>query len=146
MTTQRAASRSLTVEAELLITVDGSQARLTSTGRELRLESDAPAALWSAVNKSELPAGLGRISGPRAIGRLADTLAAQGLEFVVVSPSGELVRLGTDQPSRVGRLTTGSRSVRLGSARAIAPVVLALVRQAGADVLDFVRRRLARRK
>ncbi len=135
------ARSSLTVEADLALVIDGHRATLTGSGGRLRLEADAPAALWAAMNSASLPAGLGRLSGPRAIGNVADQLAGQGLEFSVVGPSGELVRLGRNSSSRIGRLATGSSAVRFGSVRAVVPVLGALARQAGARLIDRLRRR-----
>lgn len=124
----------LGVVADLQLVVDGHRASLTGSGSELVMRSDDPAALWLAVVGADLPSGLGRVSGPRAVGRLADQLAGQGLGLSIEGPAGVLVRIGQDSYSTAGRLTTKSRSVRLGSPRAVAPVLIALVRQTGSKL------------
>ncbi len=133
------------VDADLQLVVAGRRAHLTGSGTTLLLESDDPAALWSSVTGADLPAGLGRISGPRAVGRLADQLRDVGLQLRVTGPSGELVRLGAGSPSRWGRLTTGSSAVGIGSVRAITPVGLTVFRQAAATASAAARRLLRRR-
>lgn len=134
-------TRTLAVQADVRMVLNGQPAHLTGSGRDLRITSDAPAKLWSEVTSAELPAGWGRVNGPRAVGRIADQLARQGLSVSVVGPTGELVRLGDRVSSRLGRVATGSRAVHFGSARTLAPTVVQVARQAGAGLIDRLRRR-----
>ena len=134
-------TRTLAVQADVHMDLGGHRAHLTGSGGELRVDTDAPAALWTEVTRAELPSGWARVNGPRAIGRIADELARQGLSLSVTGPSGEVVRLGARVSSRLGRVTTGSAAVGFGSPRTVAPTVVQVVRQAGAGVLDRVRRR-----
>jgi hypothetical protein len=136
----RAGSSRLTVDANVRIVADGHEATLTGSGHELRLESRSPAALWAGLNQAALPTGFAGLNGPRAVGRLAEQLAAVGLALTVSGPAGDLVRIGAGTASSLGRLTVGSRAVRFGSARSIAPVVGSLVRQFGANMVARIRR------
>lgn len=136
--------RRLHVVADLRVDCDGRSAHLTGSGSELRLVSDHPAEMWDAISTAALPSSVGSVNGPRAIGRLADQLRAVGLRFVVVGPKGELVRLGEPSTSLLGRLTTGSRAVQFGAARAVAPTALALVKQVAATLA--ARLRIRRRR
>ncbi len=138
-------TRTLVVQADVRMDLAGHRAHLTGSGRDLRIDTDAPAALWAEVTRAELPSGWARVNGPRAIGRIADQLARQGLALSVTGPSGEVVRLGARVSSRVGRVATGSAAVAFGSPRTVAPTVVQVVRQAGAGILDRVRHRRWRR-
>lgn len=134
-------TRTLVVQADVRMVIDGHPAHLTGSGQDLRISTDSPAQLWAEVNRAELPSGLGRVNGPRAIGRLADQLAAYGLAVSVVGPTGEVVRLGARVSSRVGRIATGSTAVHFGSPRTLAPTLAQVVRQAGTGILSRLRRR-----
>ena len=119
----------LSIEADLELLIDGNSARLTGSGRSLVLEADRPAALWSSVSSAPLPAGIGRINGPKLVGGVAAKLVDLGITVSVNGPDGELVRIGAEARSRVGKWVTGSAAVQLGGARAVAPTALAVVRQ-----------------
>ncbi len=124
----------LMVAADLRLDVDGVGATVTGNGSTLIVASDEPVKLWQAANSSALPDGVGRIGGPRAIGRLADALDRVGLQLEVVGPDGPLVRLGArasaGASSRSARLLIGSDAVSFGSARALLPPVVAAARSA----------------
>ncbi|WP_111766067.1 hypothetical protein [Nakamurella deserti] len=137
-------TRTLVVQADVRVEVDGLPAHLTGSGRDLQLSTDAPARLWTEFTRAELPSGWGRVNGPRAIGRIADQLAGQGLSLSVVGPTGEVVRLGDRVSSRLGRVATGSAAVHFGSPRTLAPTVVEVVRHGGAGLFDRLRRRLRR--
>ncbi len=129
----------LVVQADVRMTLNGHSAHLTGKGQELRLTTDAPADLWAEVTRAELPAGWGRVNGPRAIGRVADQMADQGIALTVVGPTGELVRLGARVSSRLGRITTGSAAVHYGSPRTLAPTVVSVIRQSTSAILSRLR-------
>lgn len=131
----------LTVDADLRMDLNGHPAHLTGSGQDLRIDTDVPAELWAEISRAELPAGLGRINGPRAIGRAATEMARHGVSVSIVGPTGELVRVGARVSSRLGRLTTGSTAVRFGSARTVAPTALAVVRDGVRSVIARVRPR-----
>ncbi len=137
-------TRTLVVQADVRMVLNGHPAHLTGSGQDLRISTDAPAAVWAEVSKAELPSGLGRVNGPRAVGRLADELADQGLAVSVVGPTGEVVRLGARVSSRLGRIATGSAAVHFGTPRTLAPTVVQLVRQAGTGLIEQLRRRRRR--
>ena len=137
------------VRADLVLTVDGRQARLTGDGTDLTLTSSDPVALWRSAASVPWPVGVTVGSGPRALGGLAGALADAGLHLDVTGPGGRVAELGRGVDSGLGRGLTGSRAVRFGSPRTLAatvvrepvpwrPVVLAL---AGLLVLRALRRR-----
>jgi hypothetical protein len=118
----------LDVTADLRIEVDGTQATLVGSGDRLVLETTDPGAFWSALLRAELPAGVGRIDAARALGRIADGLRDAGVRVDVRGPRGRLVALGAGVRSPAGRLGTGSSALRPGGPRALAPLVLATLR------------------
>lgn len=137
------------VRADLVLTVDGRQARLTGDGTDLTLTASDPVALWRSAASVPWPVGVTVGSGPRALGGLAGALADAGLHLDVTGPGGRVAELGRGVDSGLGRGLTGSRAVRFGSPRTLAatvvrepvpwrPVVLAL---AGLLVLRALRRR-----
>lgn len=119
----------LAVAADLQLEVDGTAATLTGDGDHLVLRSDSPAALWDAISGAALPAGIGRVDGPRAVGLVGDALRESGLRLDVDGPHGTLARLGAGVDSRLGRVSTGSRAVQPGSPSALAPLVWHRLRQ-----------------
>lgn len=125
----RAVGPGLVVEVALDLEVDGSTARVTGAGRRIQVETASPAALWAALSGAALPDAVGSVSGPRAVGRLADGLAVLGLEAEINGPDGMLVRLGGSGRSALGWTLTGSRSVEFGHPRALAPIGAAWARQ-----------------
>jgi len=111
------------VEADLTIDVDGTPARLASDGDRLVLSSAHPERVWAAVLSAALPAGIGVMDGPRAVGRVASELAAAGLRLEVTGPRGNVAQLGAGVQSRLGRMVTGSVAVAPGAPSAVAVLV-----------------------
>ena len=132
-------NRQIRVEADLTIEVDGTPARLSSEGERLVLSSPHPERVWQAVLSSALPAGVGSLDGPRAIGRLAGELAASGVRLEVTGPRGSVAHLGQGVDSRLGRLATGSSAVAPGAPAAVAVLLWSRVsRRAGAAAAAVV--------
>lgn len=113
----------LEVTADLALTVDGQQARLTGSGSDLRLTAADPVALWRSAASVPWPVGVTVGSGPRALGDLAGTLAGVGLHLEITGPRGRVAELGRGVDSGLGRRLTGSRSVRFGSPGTLAATV-----------------------
>ncbi len=118
-------SAKLAVFADLRIETDGQRAHLVGDGRSLILHTDQPLRFWSSIDHAALPAGVGRVNGPRALGRVADALHDAGVTVDVTGPDGVLVRLGDGAGSRLGKLVTGSSAVGFGSVRLLASTVTA---------------------
>jgi hypothetical protein len=118
----------LTIEADLRIDVDGRGASLKSEGRRLTFTSEAPGELWASLGGSTFGGLAGPRDGAKAVGRIAETLAAQGIELHLVGPQGELARLGSGAHSRLGRVLTGSTLVQLGPLRIVKSVGVSIVR------------------
>ena len=110
----------LDVTADLSIDVDGVTARLTGRGSRLVLTSAQPERVFDAAVSSMLPAGVGSISGPRAVGRVADLLREAGVRLEVRGPQGLVAAIGDDVRSPTGRLLTGSDAVSAGRPGALA--------------------------
>jgi hypothetical protein len=108
------------VEADLTIDIDGTPARLASDGDRLILSSAHPERIWAAAVSAALPAGIGTLDGPRAVGRMARELAAAGLRLEVTGPRGTVAHLGDGVRSRLGRAVTGSAAVAPGTPSAVA--------------------------
>ena len=119
----------LDVVADLTVDIDGVPGTLTGSGGRLVLETADPRALWSAVTRASLPAGVGRVDAARALGRLADGMREAGVRLEVRGPRGPLVALGDGVRSVTGRMTTGSSALRPGGAGALGPLVLADLRR-----------------
>lgn len=119
----------LDVVADLTVDIDGVPGTLTGSGGQLVLETADPRALWSAVTRTSLPAGVGRVDTARALGRLADGMREAGVRLEVRGPRGRLVALGAGVRSVAGRVTTGSSALRPGGAGALGPLVLADLRR-----------------
>lgn len=147
----------LGVTADLTVTLGEDSAHLTGSGSELVLTAANPLAFWSAISTAELPAGVGSVSGPRALGRAADLMSDIGITFRLVGPRGELVRLGAEGNSKLLRAVTGSNSIELGQLHALSPLLRGWLGQTisrrwrigvaaalGAAVLVFVGRRARR--
>lgn len=124
--------RTLRVVADLSIEVDGTSARLTSEGDRLLLTSSHPERVWAAVVATALPAGVGRVDGPRAVGRIADGLADAGLRLEVTGPRGSVVHLGAGVGSGWGRVLAGSAAVGPGKPAALAALAWERVPRAAA--------------
>ncbi len=127
--------RRLTVQADLRVEVDGAIGTVSGAGSTIVISTDEPMKFWSAATDSALPGAVGTMSGPRAIGDVADALDAVGLRVEVVGPNGTLVRLGAPADSRLAEMLTGSRSVAFGSPRAVLPPIWSAVRQSSARPL-----------
>ncbi len=117
----------VSVFADLRIDNDGRRAHLVGDGQTLVLHTDSPMAFWSTINRAALPAGVGRVNGPRALGRAAGLLSETGITLDVTGPDGMIVRLGEGASSRLGQLTTGSAAVQFGSTRVLASTLSAQV-------------------
>ena len=123
MTRPVATGARLEVTADLTLTVDGQQARLTGSGSDLTLTASDPVALWRSAASVPWPVGVTVGSGPRALGGLAGSLADAGLHLDVTGPQGRVAELGHGVDSGLGRGLTGSRAVRFGSPRTLAATV-----------------------
>ena len=123
------ADRRLSITADLRVEVGGAQATVTASGGHVTVRADSPVTLWSELNRAALPSSVGRVSGPRAVGRAADLLRDNGLDVQFEGPDGVLVRLGTGVHSAWGRSLTGSSAVQLVSLRSLRPIATAAVRQ-----------------
>ena len=123
------ADRRLSITADLHVEVGGTEATVTASGGHVRVLADSPQALWSELNQAALPSSVGRISGPRAVGRAADLLRDNGLDVEIEGPQGVLVRLGTGVHSGWGRSLTGSSAVQLVSLRALRPIATTVALQ-----------------
>lgn len=116
----------LAVFADVRLDAEGHRAHLVGDGQSLILHTDQPLHLWSALANAPLPAGVGRVNRPRALGRAADALQTAGLTVDVTGPDGLVVRLG-GAGSSAGRLLTGSSAIGFGSTRVIISTVTARV-------------------
>ncbi|BEP12407.1 hypothetical protein acdb102_07180 [Acidothermaceae bacterium B102] len=111
------------VRADLTLEVDGVVSTLTGSGRDLVLHSADPAGILEALSYAALPASVGRIDGPRALGRVADALQEQGLRIDLTGPDGVYLRLGRGAQSRLGEVVTRSSFVQPGTVSAVRPLV-----------------------
>lgn len=125
-----AAQRRLLVTADLRLEVSGAEATVTASGSHVTVRADSPETLWTELNRAALPSSVGRVSGPRAVGRAADLLRDNGLDVQIEGPHGVLVRLGTGVHSGWGRSIFGSSAVQVESLRSLRPIATAAVRQA----------------
>jgi hypothetical protein len=87
-------------------------ARITGTGRELRIEVEEPGVLFAAMDSAD-------------VGRAAELLAATGITARVVGPHGPAATIGAGTSSRLGKIVTGSSAVS-PTPRATARVALAM--------------------
>jgi hypothetical protein len=118
----------LTIEADLRIDVDGRAASLKSEGRRLTFTSEAPGELWASLGGSTLGGLAGPREGAKAVGRIAEALAAQDIELRLVGPQGELARFGSGAHSWWGRALTGSGLVQIGPFRSVRSAGISVVR------------------
>lgn len=123
------AGRRLSVTADLRLEVGGAEATVTASGGHVVVRADSPATLWSELNQAALPSAVGWVSGPRAVGRAAELLRANGLDVQIEGPGGVLVRLGTGVHSSWGRSLFGSSAVQLMSIRSLRPIATAALLQ-----------------
>jgi hypothetical protein len=125
-----AAKPRLLITADLRVEVGGAEATVTASGSHVTVRADSPERLWSELNRAALPSSVGRVSGPRAVGRAAELLRDNGLDVQIEGPQGVLVRLGTGVHSGWGRSVFGSSAVQLVSLRSLRPIATAAVLQA----------------
>ena len=123
------ADQRLSITADLRLEVGGATATVTASGRHVTVRADSPVTLWSELNRAALPSSVGRVSGPRAVGRAAELLRDNGLDVQIEGPDGVLVRLGTGVHSGWGRSLTGSSAVQLVSWRSLRPIATTAVLQ-----------------
>lgn len=123
-------SATLRIEADLRIDVDGQSASLVGQGQRLTFTTQDPGQLLASLRDIPLPAGVGAVQGIRAVGRIADALGEQGLEFHMAGPDGDLVHLGTGAHSWWGWAVTGSSLIRVHSLRAARLFVFPALRSA----------------
>ena len=117
------------VRADLTLEIDGVISTLTGSGHDLVLHSFDPAGVLQALSYAALPASVGRIDGPRALGRVAKALAEQGLRIELTGPEGVYLRVGRGVHSRVGELVTRSRFVQPGKPSAVRSLLGAELRR-----------------
>ncbi len=117
-----------------MIEIDGMPATLVADGDRLVLSAAHPERAWAAVVSAALPAGVGKLDGPRAVGRVASELAAVGLRLEVRGPRGRLAQLGEGVQSRLGRAVTGSAAVAPGAPSAVAVLLWSRVSRRGAAI------------
>ena len=118
----------LEVEADLRLDLDGQAVTVTGTGAHVEVTLEDPSqaleqaisALWPRRGRTSV---LGLV---RRLGRGAEVVHAAGLSIIVRGPRGRLLTLG-GRPSRLAGLITGSRQIRIGGLRAVAPLVRRLL-------------------
>ena len=117
----------LAVTADFRMEVGGTTATVTGSGQHLVVRSPHPELLWAELNGAALPESVGRINGPRSVGRVAELLRQYGLDLDIEGPDGVLVRLGSGAHSWWGARLTGSSAVQLVSARSLPPMAANLL-------------------
>ena len=113
--------------SDLVFTVDGADGsratgRVEGDGRVLRVVTTDAAVVWGAALGSST-------TGPRVLDAVARRLADEGAVLEVTGPDGVVATVGAGVDSPVGRLLAGSRHVRLGRPRAVAPLARARAAQ-----------------
>lgn len=116
----------LAVKGDLQFRVDGpagsTAGTVTGRGDTVAVHADDPVAAWDAALGS--PA-----VGPAVLQAVAGLLHDQGVLVAVRGPAGLVAEVGAGVDSRVGRLLTGSRRVRLGAPAAVRPLAVAQARR-----------------
>ena len=111
--------RSLHVESDLTFSVTGPSGpvtgRVEASGATVTVRTSDPVATLDAALG-------GQPYTPSAIEALAARLADSGITVDVSGPQGTVVTLGAGVTSTIGRILAGSRLVRPGSLRAVAPL------------------------
>ena len=111
--------RSLNVESDLTFSVTGPSGPVTGTVEA----SGATVTVRTSDPVATLDAALGgQPYTPSAIEALAARLADSGITVAVSGPQGTVATIGAGVSSTVGRVLAGSRLVRPGSLRAVAPL------------------------
>lgn len=142
----------LSIDLDGVTGVTGVTAHLTGSGSRLVLTSAQPERLLDAALASALPAGVGQISGPRAVGRVADLLRDAGVQLQVRGPQGTVATIGDDVRSPTGRVLTGSDAVSVGRPGALAALAWrgrrreVLVAVGGTALLTLALRTVLRRR
>ena len=101
------------VQADLEVVVAGRVATVSADGTHVRVRAEDPVPIVRELQRAARQAGAGDIGPARALGRVADELAAAGLTATVEGPRGPVLHLGAPG-SRLGRWVTGSAVVRPG--------------------------------
>ena len=101
------------LQADLDVVVDGRLATVSADGTHVRVRADDPVPIVRELQLAARQAGAGHVRPARALGRVADELAAAGLTATVEGPRGPVLHLGAPG-SRLGRWVTGSSAVRPG--------------------------------
>lgn len=112
--------RSLDIQAELTLDIDGRAASITGAGDRLVMHLDSPGHTLHAVQG---------LTSSAAVGALASGLRAAGLRLDVEGVHGRLLSLGAGVDSVLGRLSTGSRAVAAGSPRALTYLGIQVLRR-----------------
>lgn len=108
--------------ADLVVeSADGLVGRVTGEGSTLRVTTDDPARFVDEL-RATWPADV------RGVGRVGDFLAGEGVSVTISGPRGDVLTLGAEASSLVGRLTTGTRRVAPGRPLTVAPLVRGQVR------------------
>jgi len=116
----------LALQADLVLTVGDVRARIIGDGDRLTLVTADPAGLWDEAAHAELPPGASSLS--RLLGQVAGALDSAGLTLDVAGDDGTVLALGRGCRSVLGRVLTGDRHLRLGSAKAVYPLVARMAR------------------
>jgi hypothetical protein len=103
----------LRLQADVDLVVDGRLATVSADGTHVRVRADDPVPILRELQLAARGAGAGSIRPARALGLVADELAAAGLTATVEGPRGPVLHLGAPG-SRLGRWVTGSAVVRPG--------------------------------
>ena len=119
----------VSVRADLRMDLDGASATLTGDGDRLVLATERPGALWDTLASAPFPVGVGSVSGPVGVGRLAESLREAGVNLEVRGPRGTVASLGAGVDSALGRALAGSSALRPGALAAVAALVWHAVRQ-----------------
>jgi hypothetical protein len=113
------------VAADLRFEIDGATATVSGAGSDITVQCSDPARLLASISGAQLPVGVSRVDGPRALGRAADALGSAGLQLTVSGPDGAVLTLGRDARSSVVRVVTGSARVQPGAWVATRPLLRA---------------------
>lgn len=113
---------SIDIEADVTIEgPDGLVGRVTGEGSRLRLHAE---------RATEVVDELRRL-GPRetsGFAAFAERLADEGVTAMVSGPRGDVVTVGAEANSALGRLVAGTRRVQPGTLAAVRPLAVGFVR------------------
>jgi hypothetical protein len=119
---------SCAIQADLTLDLDGHPATVRADGVDIRVQASQPLAIWRQLTSASLPAGAAEVNPLRAVGQLADGLAAVGLQATLAGPTGAVVSLGRDKHSRWGARLTGSSHIQFEAPTAVGAALLAQLR------------------